>query len=120
MTDLELQDVERLVEAFLAPNTADAMRSFIKDLMTEAESKRFARRLYAAYQLSSGASYTFLEETTDLSSATISHISKQLKNPQGGYNQILSRLYPSRFGDLDGTDPQLEELKSFLATTNLE
>jgi len=85
------------------------MRSFIQDILTEHEIRRCAHRLYAARMLSLGASYEFLSEKTGLSSATISKIAKQLKKRDGGYNQILARLYPNEFDRWDGTDPLLDQ-----------
>lgn len=107
-------DSERLTDAFLAAKTSDQMRALIHDILTKNEIKRCVQRLFVAYKLLSGASYEFLEHSSGLSSTTIARIAKQLKNRDGGYNIINSRLYPDSFGSWDGPDYALEELKKEL------
>ncbi|HEV7702605.1 MAG TPA: YerC/YecD family TrpR-related protein [Candidatus Paceibacterota bacterium] len=83
---------KQLIQAFLALKNADEAKSFLRDLMTEAEIKEFANRLEAASLLSQDVQYNAISESTGLSSATIARISKWLKGSLGGYRLILSRL----------------------------
>ena len=82
---------DTLAHALLALQTAEESRAFLEDLCTEAEIEEMSRRLYAARLLRGDASYLEVVEKTGLSTATISRVSRALKNG-AGYAAVLSRL----------------------------
>lgn len=73
--------------------TADETRRFLRDLLTEKEIKELANRIQAAKLLSEGAMYSYIEETTGLSSTTIARVSKWLKGKEMGYKTIINKLH---------------------------
>ena len=82
----------RLVDAFLALETRDEAKRFLRDLMTENEIEEFGRRLEAAKLLTAGTPYESITSTTGLSSTTVARISKWLKGTLGGYGLVLKRI----------------------------
>lgn len=92
----ETKENNQLLNAFLALESKDEAKAFLRDLMTEAEISEFAKRLEAARLLSRDTQYLSITESTGLSSTTVARISKWLKGSLGGYRLILSRLSPAR------------------------
>ena len=80
-----------LCQAILSLQTPEECRAFLEDVCTTAEVEEMSRRLLAARMLHSGASYLDVAEETGLSTATISRVSRSLKNGNG-YSGVLSRL----------------------------
>ncbi len=86
------KEKRQLVAGILELKNADEAKRFLRDLMTPKEINEFANRLEAASLLSRDVQYNAIIESTGLSSATISRISKWLKGSLGGYRLILARL----------------------------
>ena len=82
-----------LVSALLSLKTSKEVERFLRDLLTEAETREFANRFAAAQMLESGVSYTKIAENTGMSSTTIARISKWLNGALGGYKLAISRLH---------------------------
>lgn len=82
----------RLVRAFLALQSEEECRAFLSDICTRAEIQEMSRRLRAAALLRAGTSYLDVAAETGLSTATISRVSRCLKNGEGGYARVLSRM----------------------------
>ncbi|MCX6715877.1 MAG: Trp family transcriptional regulator [Candidatus Taylorbacteria bacterium] len=91
------KDGERLIKAFLAAQTSREMSFFLKDILTDKQIDHCKKKMCAAGMLINGMSYEFIEEATGLTPRIIARISKKLKEFDGGYNTVLSRLYPSIF-----------------------
>lgn len=83
---------ERLITALLSINDADALRIFLRDLMTEGEIEEFARRFQAAELLARKVPYSTIEKETGFSSTTVARVSKWLNGPAGGYRSVISSL----------------------------
>jgi TrpR-related protein YerC/YecD len=88
----EDRELENLVEVVVSLDTTEEARAFLRDLMTEAELKEFARRWKAARMLYRKVPYTTIEKETGLSSATIARVSKWLQEGEGGYRSVLERF----------------------------
>ena len=89
-------DAHRLVDAIvLSAKNPDLLRLFLDDLLTKTELEKCADRLYVAYLLSLGTPFSFINQTTGFAPATITRISKQIRNKKGGYYTTLNALYPS-------------------------
>lgn len=87
---------DTLVKAFSVLQSNSEIKSFLRDLLTEAELFEFGNRFYAADMLSKGVHYNAIAEDTNLSSATIARVQKWRKGGEGGYRTALSRLSKSR------------------------
>lgn len=84
---------KKLIGAFLAPENADEMRRFLRDIMTAEEIGELAQRLKAAQMLSQKITYSAIIKKTGLSSTTVARVSKWLNRGQNGYKIVLSRLH---------------------------
>ena len=89
---LDDNNLESLIKAFVSLQSEDEAHQFLRDLMTDAELKEFARRWEAARMLHKKIPYTTIEKQTGLSSATIARVSKWLQEGSGGYRLLLDRL----------------------------
>lgn len=82
---------ERFFTAVLSLQGIEECRAFFADICTDAEVGEMSRRLLAASMLADGVSYLDVAEATGLSTATISRVSRALKNGNG-YADILARI----------------------------
>ena len=84
--------IEQLYEAILGLEGVADCRDFFDDICKKAEIEEISRRFLAAMMLKDNASYLEVAEITGLSTATISRVSRALKNGKGGYARALARL----------------------------
>ncbi len=77
-----------LYSAILSLKTVKDCEEFFKDLCTEKELSSLAGRVIAAKLLKDGETYEQIIKKTELSSTTLSRVSKALKNGNG-YKKIL-------------------------------
>lgn len=91
---LRTPDVDALLEAFGALETADERYAFLQDVATIREIKDFAQRLEVARMLDAGEHYTRIQQVTGASSTTISRVSRSLNYGAEGYRIVLDRLGP--------------------------
>ncbi len=87
-------ELEILAEALLAIKDKDECKSLLLDLCTKAEVKEMSRRVIAAKMLYSGAPYLSVTTATGLSTATISRVSRALKQGSG-YSAVIPRVMNS-------------------------
>ena len=85
------ESVLKLLEAISLLQNSDETAEFLKDLCTIGEISSMARRLEAAVLLYNGENYVDVSEKTGISTATISRVSKCLKQ-NGGYVKIIERM----------------------------
>ncbi len=85
-------DRAMLFRAMLSLESEEECAAFFADLCTEAELAEMSRRLLAAHLLCANLSYADVVEVTGLSTATISRVSRCLKNGSEGYIKALSRI----------------------------
>lgn len=91
---LRTADVEALLDAFGALQTADERFAFLQDVATIREIKDLAQRLEVARMLDAGEHYSRIQELTGASSTTISRVSRSLNYGAEGYRIVLDRLGP--------------------------
>lgn len=91
---LRTPDVEALLDAFGALQTADERYAFLQDVATIREIKDLAQRLEVARMLDAGEHYTRIQGLTGASSTTISRVSRSLNYGAEGYRIALDRLGP--------------------------
>ena len=87
----ENKDVELLLRAIALIENEEECKDFFSDLCTTLELEEMSRRLKAANMLSCGYQYIEVVSQTGLSTATISRVSRSLKNGKG-YQSILAKL----------------------------
>ena len=81
-----------LCETFAKITNADDFAKLMDDLCTYNEYEQMAQRLYAAKLFLEGETYVMINEKTDISSATLSRISRCIRHGSGGYKDVLSSL----------------------------
>lgn len=77
-----------LYKTFLKIKTEEDFKLFLQDLCTNNEIENMAQRLRAAKLIKSGKTYNYVISETDISSATLSRVSKAVKYGSG-YKKIL-------------------------------
>jgi len=92
MSFIDSKDAKSLYKAFLALDSTEEAKKFLRDLLTEAEIKEFANRWKVANMLAEKINYLKIEKETGMSSTTIARISKWLTNGMGGYKLVIKRL----------------------------
>ena len=81
--------IQNLYETILKLNSIDDCKDFFNDLCTYKEIEQMAQRIIAAKLMLDGKTYEEITRETDISSATLSRISKCIKYGNG-YKNILS------------------------------
>ena len=86
---------EKLFSAILKLKTVDDCKAFFEDLCTYKEVDSMAQRLEAAKLLFDGETYEQIIKLTNISSATLSRVSRCVKHGKG-YKLILKNEEESR------------------------
>lgn len=89
---LRTPEVEALLDALGALETADERYAFLQDVATIREIKDLAQRLAVARMLHAGEHYTNIQAATGASSTTISRVSRCLNYGAEGYNTVIDRI----------------------------
>ncbi len=85
---IDKTDVEKLYKAILKLKTVDDCKEFFNDLCTENEILQMTQRIVSAECLLNGKTYEEIIAKTDISSTTLSRVSKCVKNGSG-YKKVL-------------------------------
>ena len=83
------QYINELCEAILRLETVEQCKAFLDDLCTYKEVEQMAARISAAKMFLRGGTYNEIIEATELSSATLSRVSRALTHGSGGYKSVL-------------------------------
>ena len=86
------EDAKEFYTAIQSLETDEDCKSFLRDLLTEAELKECIQRWKVVRMLDQKVSYEEITHTTGMSSTTIARISKWLQKGKGGYRLILDRI----------------------------
>ncbi|MBO5328820.1 MAG: TrpR-related protein YerC/YecD [Clostridia bacterium] len=86
----EIINVHGLYDAILKIETIEECKSFFDDLLTYKELEQMAQRIEVAKMLMDGATYDEVIAKTNISSATLSRVSKCIKRGKG-YNTVLKK-----------------------------
>lgn len=81
--------IDGLCEAILKLETVEQCKAFLDDLCTYKEVEQMAARIYAAKMFLRGGTYNEIIEATELSSATLSRVSRAITHGSGGYRSVL-------------------------------
>jgi uncharacterized protein YerC len=87
-----INDKERLYQAFELADDRQLLIDLLYDLLTENELEQCKLRLKTACLLHDGASYTQITKTTKLSPTVIARIAKQLDEKDSGFSQIIEKF----------------------------
>lgn len=81
--------IDELCEIFLRLESADDCKKLLDDLCTYKEIEAMALRAYAAKLCLEGKTYAEIIRRTELSSATISRVSRCVTHGSGGYRKLI-------------------------------
>ena len=87
---------DQLFKAILELETIEECYEFFDDLCTISEMQSLSQRLDIAQMLNMKKTYDTIQQDTGASTATISRVRRCVDYGSGGYNKILSRLYPTK------------------------
>ncbi len=82
---------KQLYEIFAKVRTSEDARLLLDDLCTNKEVEQMAQRAYAAKLFLEGNTYAQIIEKTDISSATLSRVSRCINYGGGGYAKFVER-----------------------------
>ena len=80
-----------LIERMAGLSDKGECELFLQDLCTYAELENMAQRLYSAKLILEGKTYTQVTEETQISSATLSRVSRCVKHGAGGYRNVIEK-----------------------------
>lgn len=88
---IEKNEISNLFKAILSLKSEQECQDFFDDLCTNKEVEQMAQRVCAAKLLMEGKTYNQVIEETDISSATLSRVSRCVQYGKG-YSEILKRI----------------------------
>lgn len=88
---IEKNEISNLFKAILSLKSEQECQDFFEDLCTNKEVEQMAQRVCAAKLLMEGKTYNQVIEETDISSATLSRVSRCVQYGKG-YSEILKRI----------------------------
>jgi TrpR-related protein YerC/YecD len=92
MHQLQSESLDRLFDAIMKLESREECYSFFEDLCTVKELQDLGQRLDVAVLLNQGVNYTAISQQVNVSTATISRVSKCLNYGSGGYRRALERM----------------------------
>ena len=82
----------QLYDCLAQIDSAQEIKDLLQDLCTPSEVEQMAQRLLCAKLLLKGYTYSQIIEITDISSATLSRVSRCIKYGSGGYAEIVGKM----------------------------
>lgn len=92
MHHIQSESLDRLFDVIVNLRTREECSRFLEDICTVKELLDMAQRLDVAVLLSKGANYQAISQQVNVSTATISRVSKCLNYGSGGYRDALEKL----------------------------
>ena len=92
MNPLQTESLDRLMEVISDLETKEECFRFFEDLCTVKELLDMAQRLDVAIMLRKGANYQTIAQQVNVSTATISRVSRCLNYGAGGYAEAIKKL----------------------------
>lgn len=84
--------LEQLFKAITLIEDEEECKLFFDDICTAQELEKMAQRLEAAQLLLEGNTYEQVIEKTQISSTTLSRVSRCLRYGDGGYKKVIEKL----------------------------
>lgn len=91
MQPLQSESLDRLMEVIATLQTKEECRIFFEDICTVKELLDMAQRLDVAILLRKGVNYQTISQQVNVSTATISRVSRCLNYGSGGYAKALDK-----------------------------
>lgn len=91
MQKLQSESLDRLMEVISKLNTKEECQNFFEDICTVKELLDMAQRLDVAILLRQGVNYQNIAQQVNVSTATISRVSRCLNYGTGGYANALDK-----------------------------
>lgn len=91
MQKLQSESLDRLMEVIAKLNTKEECQNFFEDICTIKELLDMAQRLDVAILLRQGVNYQNITQQVNVSTATISRVSRALNYGTGGYANALDK-----------------------------
>lgn len=88
MKNLDLR-LKELYEIIVKLSSVEDCSAFFDDLCTYKELEQMAQRAYAAKLMLDGKTYNEIIAETEISSATLSRVSRAIAHGSGGYKKYL-------------------------------
>lgn len=85
------EQFQELYKALTNVKTVDEAKNFLEDLCTMKEIESLAQRIHVAKLLLEKKTYDQITKETDISSATLSRVSRCIRYGNGGYKTILEK-----------------------------
>ena len=85
------EKISELYELLAGVGSAEEMRMLFDDLCTVKEIENMAERIFAAKLLMEGKTYSQIMEISDISSATLSRVSRCVQYGNG-YSSVLKKV----------------------------
>ncbi len=92
MVNLHSESIDRLFEVILSLKTTEECYAFFEDICTIKELQDMAQRMDVAVLLDEGMNYQKISQQVNVSTATISRVSKCLNYGSGGYRVAIEKL----------------------------
>jgi len=92
MRNFRSPSTDKLCDAILSLKTREECYEFFEDICTIKEIQDMAQRLEVALLLNEGKNYQEIAAKVNVSTATISRVSKCLNYGSGGYKNIIQKL----------------------------
>lgn len=92
MVHLQSASLDRLFAAILNLKTTEDCYKFFEDICTIRELQDMGQRLDVAFLLEEGMNYQKIAQEVNVSTATISRVSKCLNYGSGGYKAAIEKL----------------------------
>ncbi|SFB15242.1 Trp operon repressor family [Lentibacillus halodurans] len=86
------KQLDQLFDAILSLKDREECYKFFDDIATMSEVHAIAQRLQVAKMLTEGHTYTFIEDETNASTATISRVRRCINYGSDGYKIVLDRM----------------------------
>jgi len=92
MADFHSKSLDRLFEAVLRLESVEECYKFFEDVCTINEVQDMAQRFDVALMLDEGRNYQSISKEVNVSTATISRVSRCLNYGSGGYRSAIEKL----------------------------
>ncbi len=90
-----------LYKCFSEIDSPDVFKKLLQDLCTFNEVEQMAQRLLCAKLLLMGYTYNQIIEITDISSATLSRVSRCIQHGSGGYVEVVGKMLKEEINNDD-------------------
>ena len=92
MAEIRSKSLDRLFEIILKLESVDECYKFFEDICTIKEVLDMAQRFDVACMLDAGKNYQDISKEVNVSTATISRVSRCLNYGSGGYRDAIAKL----------------------------